>query len=130
MNRRAGVALVLAGLLAGLSVGCGRQGGDNGPVRVNAVIKGLDNPFFVSMRDGVADAARRSKVSLRLDAPSGAQGTAAPASILESLVGQRAACYIVNPIDGANLITPLSHLPPSTPIVNLDNPVNPIQAAA
>jgi ribose transport system substrate-binding protein len=97
---------------------------------VDAVIKGLDNPFFVSMRDGIADAARRWKLSLRLATPSGAQGTAAQASILESFVGHRAGCYIVNPIDGANLITPLSHLPPHTPIVNLDNPVNPTEAAA
>jgi ABC-type sugar transport system substrate-binding protein len=97
---------------------------------VDAVIKGLDNPFFVSMRDGITDAARRSNVSLRFSAPSGAQDTAAQASLLESLVGNRAACYIVNPIDGANLITPLSHLPPHTPVVNLDNPVNATQAAA
>jgi ribose transport system substrate-binding protein len=131
MNRRAAVAVVLAGLLAGLSVGCGgTQRGGNGRVSVDAVIKGLDNPFFVSMRDGIADAARRSKVSLRLAYPSGAQDTAAQRSLLQSLVGQRAACYIVNPIDGANLITPLSHLSPNTPIVNVDNPVSAAQAAA
>jgi ribose transport system substrate-binding protein len=122
---------MLAGLVAGLTIGCGSaHPGGAGPVRVDAVIKALDNPFFVSMRSGIADAARRSKVSLRLATASGAQDTAAQASILESLVGQRAACYIINPIDGANLITPLSHLPPHTPIVNVDNPVNATQAAA
>jgi ribose transport system substrate-binding protein len=122
---------MLAGLVAGLTVGCGSAPpGGGGPVRVDAVIKALDNPFFVSMRDGIAEAARRSKVSLRLATAPGAQDTAAQASILESLVGQRAACYIVNPIDGANLITPLAHLAPHTPIVNVDNPVNATEAAA
>jgi ribose transport system substrate-binding protein len=82
------------------------------------------------MRNGIADAARSSKVSLRLATASGAQDAAAQASILESLAGHRAACYIVNPVDGANLITPLSHLAPHTAIVNVDNPVNATQAAA
>jgi ribose transport system substrate-binding protein len=131
MMRRAGDAVSLAGLMAAIAVGCGSsQRAGSGAVSVAAVIKGLDNPFFISMRDGIADGARRQKVSLRLSAPSGAQDTAAQASLLESLVGHRAACYIVNPIDGANLITPLSHLPPHTPVVNLDNPVNAAQAAA
>lgn len=129
MNPRAAVAL--AGLLAGLTVGCGEtQRGVKAPVSVAAVIKDLDNPFFLSMRDGIATAARRSNVSLRLVAAAGAEDTAAQASSLESLVGDRSACYIANPIDGANLITPLSHLPPHTPIINVDNPVNPAQAAA
>jgi ribose transport system substrate-binding protein len=133
MNPRAAVAVAvtLAGLVAGLTVGCGNtQRGGNRPVSVAAVIKGFDNPYFVSMRDGIAQAARRSNVSLRLAVAAGAQDTADQASSLESLVGHRAACYIANPIDGANLITPLSHLPPHTPIVNVDNPVNPVQAAA
>jgi ribose transport system substrate-binding protein len=131
MNPRAAVAVALAGLLAGLTVGCGdTQKGGKTPVSVAAVIKDLDNPFFVSMRDGIAAAARRSNVSLRLETAAGAQDTAGQASSLESLVGGRSGCYIANPIDGANLITPLSHLPPHTPIVNVDNPVNATQAAA
>jgi ribose transport system substrate-binding protein len=121
------MAIVLAALIAGCG---GTKRAENGSMTASAVIKGLDNPFFMSMRDGIADAARRSKVGLRLAAPPGADDRAAQASLLESLVGRRSACYIVNPIDGANLITPLSHLPPHTPIVNVDNPVGVTQAAA
>jgi ABC-type sugar transport system substrate-binding protein len=131
MNKGAAVAVVLAPLLVSLTTGCGSaQPGGNAPVSVDAVIKALDNPFFVSIRDGITDAAHSRKVNLSLAAAPGVQDTAGQASILESFVGNRAACYIVNPIDGANLITPLSHLPPRTPIVNVDNPLSSTQAAA
>jgi ABC-type sugar transport system substrate-binding protein len=108
-------------------VGCG-TGGDSGPdgrsAGVAAVIKGLDNPFFATMKDGLVATARRDDVRLSVDAAAGLQDTAGQASTLESRVAQRAGCYVVNPIMATNLIAPLSHIAKGTPIVNIDSPVD------
>jgi ABC-type sugar transport system substrate-binding protein len=95
---------------------------------IAVVIKGLDNPFFATMRDGVVATARADNVQLSLAAAGGLEDTAGQASAVEAFVTQRADCYVVNPINKTNLVGPLSHLPKGTPVVNIDSPVD--QAAA
>jgi ribose transport system substrate-binding protein len=112
--------------LASLSVACG--GGDKRSdanlrgVRLAAVIKGLDNPYFVTMRDGLVATARRDAARLRVAAAApGLQDTAGQASALESLTADHPACYVVNPINQTNLVPALSGIPGDTPIVNVDS---------
>jgi ABC-type sugar transport system substrate-binding protein len=128
MNRGAGCLALLAGLLAALAVGCGdggkRSDVDTRNVRLAAVIKGLDNPFFVTMRDGLVAAARRHDARLRVAAaPAGLQDTAGQASELEAVAADRPACYVVNPINQTNLIQALTRIPENAPIVNVDSVV-------
>jgi ABC-type sugar transport system substrate-binding protein len=121
----------LAGLLAAFAVGCGEP--DPDPKRddsVAAVIKGLENPFFATMSEGLTATAGAYNVQLQLDAAAGLQDTAGQASTLESLVGGRASCYIVNPISPTNLLEPLAHLPEGTTIVNIDSPLDQRAATA
>jgi ABC-type sugar transport system substrate-binding protein len=124
----------LAGLLAAFAVGCGNGGDDSGErepdARLAAVIKGLDNPFFATMRDGLVATARRHRARLRVDAAAGLEDTAGQAATLESAAAERDACYVVNPITRTNLIQPLSHLPRGTPVVNVDSPVDQTAAKA
>jgi ribose transport system substrate-binding protein len=94
------------------------------------VIKGLDNPFFATMRDGVVATARADNVQLSLAAAGGLEDTAGQASAVEAFVTQRADCYVVNPINKTNLVGPLSHLPKGTPVVNIDSPVDRAAARA
>jgi ABC-type sugar transport system substrate-binding protein len=120
---------LLAGLLAALAVGCGHANTtQDGSVAV--VIKGVENPFFAAMRDGLADSARRHGARLRLAAATNLQDTAGQAAKLESLAADRAACYVVNPINQTNLIQALAHVPEGAPIVNIDSPVGTKQASA
>jgi ABC-type sugar transport system substrate-binding protein len=88
------------------------------------VIKGVENPFFATMRDGVMATVRGNKARLAFSAASGLQDTAGQASALESLGTERASCYVVNPINKTNLVEPLSHVARDTPIVNIDSPVD------
>jgi ABC-type sugar transport system substrate-binding protein len=128
MSRRA----TLACLLGAFAVGCGsgdRSARDRDG-RLAGVIKGLENPFFSTMGEGLVATARRYKARLRLDAAAGLQDTAGQASTLEALVGQRSSCYVVNPITPTNLIEPLGHVPEGTPIVNIDSPLDPRAADA
>jgi ABC-type sugar transport system substrate-binding protein len=125
---RRGVAL-LVGVLAALGTGCGRAGSTHDG-SVAAVIKGVDNPFFAAMSNGLADTARRRGARLRLEAATDLQDTAGQAAKLESLAADHAACYVVNPINQTNLVQALAHLPKGAPIVNIDSPVGMRQAAA
>src|SRR3954447_12202768 len=126
MRASAGPTALLASLLAAIAVGCG--GSDttttphDGDVRLAAVIKGLDNPFFVTMRDGLVATARRDAARLRVAAASsGLQDTAGQAAALESLGAEHPACFVVNPINQSNLVSALAGLPDDTPIVNVDS---------
>ena len=128
MTRRAGRLALLAGLLAAVVLGCG--GDDEGSdtdlrgVRLAAVIKGLDNPFFVTMRDGLVATARRRDARLSVAAaPAGLQDTAGQASELESLASEGPRCYVVNPINQTNLVGALSRVAEDSPIVNVDSRV-------
>jgi ABC-type sugar transport system substrate-binding protein len=117
---------LLAGLLAVLAVGCGhgdeRRPVDVRNVRLAAVIKGLDNPFFVTLRDGLAVTARRHRVPLRVAAaPAGLQDTAGQAAELEALAAGHPSCYVVNPINQTNLVRALARIPRSAPIVDVDS---------
>src|SRR5919197_1824207 len=126
MTRRARFLALLAGLLAALPLGCG--GGDERSdaqlrgVRLAAVIKGLDNPFFVTMRNGLVATARHDGARLQVAAaPSGLQDTAGQASALETLAGDDPGCYVVNPINQTNLVGALARVAAHTPVINVDS---------
>ena len=101
--------------------GAGRAASDR---TLAVVIKGVENPFFATMRDGVMDTVRAKGARLAFSAAGGLYDTAGQASALESLGAGRAACYVVNPINRTNLVEPLSHVAKGTPIVNIDSPVD------
>jgi ABC-type sugar transport system substrate-binding protein len=109
---------------AGCSGGRHGAGGAAPDGTLAVVIKGLENPFFATMRDGVMATVRAKGTRLAFSAAGGLYDTAGQASALESLGGGRASCYVVNPINKTNLLEPLSHVAKSTPIVNVDSPVD------
>jgi ABC-type sugar transport system substrate-binding protein len=124
----------MAGLLLVWVAACTNGGQSAGAAPRNetvaVVIKGLDNPFFATMRDGVMASARGQNVRLSFAAAGGLEDTAGQASEVEAFVSQRAGCYVVNPINRTNLVEPLSHLRKGTPVVNIDSPVDPGAAKA
>jgi ABC-type sugar transport system substrate-binding protein len=118
------VALLLLSSAAGCAAGghgAARAGGDG---TVAVVIKGVENPFFATMRDGVMATIQGNKARLTFSAAGGPYDTAGQASALESLGTERASCYVVNPINKTNLVEPLSHVAKGKPIVNIDSPVD------
>jgi ABC-type sugar transport system substrate-binding protein len=126
-----GTALVAVALGA---AGCGddEEGGaaagggeasSGAPARIGAVIKGLDNPFFATMDQGIRTTGRERGAEVEVQAAAGIDDTSGQASRLEALVGQDFGCYLVNPISETNLVQPLARVPDGTPIVNIDLPV-------
>ena len=128
MFPRAAWLALLAGLLAAFPSACGDDDSSETElrgVRLAAVIKALDNPFFVTMRDGLVATARRDDARLRVAAaPSGLQDTAGQASELESLTAGHPRCYVVNPINETNLVGALARIDADTPVVNVDSVIS------
>jgi ABC-type sugar transport system substrate-binding protein len=96
---------------------------ESGPVRVGVMIKGLDNPFFAAMNDGVEAAATQTKADVEIQAAASLTDTSGQASKLEALIAQDLGCYVVNPISQTNLVQPLARVPEETPVVNIDSPI-------
>jgi ABC-type sugar transport system substrate-binding protein len=92
-------------------------------VSVGVMIKGLDNPFFAAMNDGVEAAGKEHNAKVQVQAAAGLEDTSGQASKLEALIGQDLDCYVVNPISQTNLVQPLARVPDGTPVVNIDSPV-------
>ena len=95
----------------------------SGGKSVGVMIKGLDNPFFAAMNDGVKAAGKSTKSNVRIQAAASLDDTSGQASKLEALIGQKMSCYVVNPISQTNLVQPLARVPDGTPVVNIDSPV-------
>jgi ribose transport system substrate-binding protein len=89
---------------------------------MGVVLKGLDNPFFVAMYEGVrAEAARRGAHPSVRAATSNAD-VAGQAALARALVAGRKDCYVVNPITATNLVAALRGA--RGPIVNVDSPID------
>lgn len=118
----AGAALLLAACSSGGAAGAGAS---SGPVKVAAVIKGLDNPFFQSMEQGVNDQAKTAGVSTTVQAANSITDTTGQADKLNGLAGQDYSCFVVNPISGTNLIQGVAKLAAlKKTIVNIDSPID------
>jgi D-allose transport system substrate-binding protein len=115
------------GAIAVILSGCSTPAGETaeGGARIAAVIKGLDNPFFQAMEDGLTDTADNDGVDVTIQAAADIGDTTGQADKLTALAGQDFGCYVVNPISGTNLVQALSQISTTEkPIVNIDNPID------
>jgi ribose transport system substrate-binding protein len=105
MGRRTVFTLViaLAALAAVLAAGCQRGGGGGGEGgRIGLSISTLNNPFFVSLRDGAQQAAKDAGTELII---SDAQNDAATQQDdVQNFVTQQVDAILVNPVDTAAIV--------------------------
>ena len=133
MFRTAAAAVTGAALLALTACGSGDTGASSsgGTAKVAAVIKGLDNPFFQSMQQGIEEQSKASGASVTVQAANSITDTTGQADKLTGLAGQDFSCYIVNPISGTNLIQGIAQLAAKKKtIVNIDSPLDAAAAKA
>ncbi|MEZ5184925.1 MAG: substrate-binding domain-containing protein [Candidatus Nanopelagicales bacterium] len=134
MNKRSRIAvggLAVAGLfLAGCSSDSG--GTEASPsesaaseANIAAVIKGLDNPFFQAMEDGINTEAQDTGAQVEIQAATSITDTTGQAEKLTAMAQQDYNCFIVNPISGTNLVQSLAPVAAAgTPVVNIDSPID------
>jgi ribose transport system substrate-binding protein len=127
------LAAASAGMLS--VAGCSTMGGtpaasgsaSAGQAKTAAVIKGLDNPFFQSMEQGI----KAADAGITVQAAQDITDTSGQADRLSSLAGQDYACFIINPISGNNLLQGLAQVKAAgKTVVNIDSPVDPAAAKA
>ncbi|NHC44173.1 sugar ABC transporter substrate-binding protein [Motilibacter aurantiacus] len=103
--------------------GSAPAGGSGEPVA--AVIKGLDNPFFQTMQEGIESQASTSGTTVQVQAAQAITDTTGQADRLSALAQQSYGCFIVNPITGNNLVQGLAQIAArGIPVVNIDQPVD------
>lgn len=124
-------AAALAISLAGCSSPAASTAGGSGSSSIAAVIKGLDNPFFQAMQDGITDTASTDGVNVSVQAAADTADTTGQADKLTTLAGQDMGCFIINPISGTNLVQALAPIAAKgTPVVNIDQPLDADAASA
>ncbi|WP_295780105.1 substrate-binding domain-containing protein [uncultured Microbacterium sp.] len=124
-------AAALAISLAGCSSPAASTAGGSGSSSIAAVIKGLDNPFFQAMQDGITDTASTDGVDVSVQAAADTADTTGQADKLTTLAGQDMGCFIINPISGTNLVQALAPIAAKgTPVVNIDQPLDADAASA
>ncbi len=107
----------------------GSSSAADGASTVAAVIKGLDNPFFQAMEDGIESAAQETGTEVEVQAAQSITDTTGQADRLTTLAQQDFGCFVVNPISGSNLVQGLAQVArQGVPIVNIDSPVDPAAA--
>jgi ABC-type sugar transport system substrate-binding protein len=106
----------------GETVGSTDTGDTTQPVA--AVIKGLDNPFFQTMQQGIEEKAETAGTRVTVQAASSLGDTTGQADRVQALAGQEYGCFIVNPITQTNLVQPLVQVSNAGKhIVNIDSPI-------
>lgn len=124
------LALAVNGCAAGDSGGSG-SGSEGETAKVAAVIKGLDNPFFQAMEDGIEGTAGDSGIDVDVQAAADIGDTTGQAEKLTTLAGQDYNCFVVNPISGTNLVQALAPVASADKtIVNIDLPLDAESAEA
>jgi ABC-type sugar transport system substrate-binding protein len=132
---RAGAAAVAVTASALTLAACGTSGssgtGGGGSPKIAAVIKGLDNPFFQTMKQGIDAQGKTAGVSTTVQAANSITDTTGQADRLTALAGQDFSCFIVNPISGTNLVQGLARIAAAKKtIVNIDSPIDAAAAKA
>jgi ribose transport system substrate-binding protein len=113
---RVAMTALLAGLLATAA------GAQTAPVRVGVILKGLDNPFFVTMYEGARAEAARRRVAASFLAAADVDDAEGQAARARTLVRGRHDCYVVNPYSPRSLIRAFRSV--KRPVVNVDSPLD------
>ncbi|PWJ27424.1 allose-binding protein [Branchiibius hedensis] len=113
------------------STGSSGGGSATDSLKIGAVIKGLDNPFFQAMESGIQEGSKTENASVSVQAAASISDTTGQADKLSSMAGQDYNCFIINPITGTNLVQGLAQLSTKkVPLINIDSPIDAAAAKA
>lgn len=94
-------------------------------IKIAGIVKGLDNPYFGTIAQGMQDAASEYGVQLTVEAAPGLNDETGQANKLDALAGQGFSCFVAIPMTSNNLTQGLAKISQAgTPIINIDSPVD------
>jgi len=112
-------------VIAGTTTGSAAPKKSLKSIRVAAVVKGLDNPFFIGIKEGIEETALKYGVYANVQAAPGLNDDIGQANKLDSLAGQNYDCYIVIPISSNNLSQAIGKITKKKKtVINIDSPVD------
>lgn len=122
---RTAAPLLLIGVLLA-ATGCGR-GGDHGSgdYKIAIVTRNFTNPYWAALRDGAI--AEASHLGVKVSVQAGQSETDADGenAQISTMAAQGYDCFGVVPVNGTNVITPLTTVARKhTPILNLDTQID------
>jgi ribose transport system substrate-binding protein len=115
------IAAVLAGSLPGAAARA-----EPAPIRIGVVLNSLENPFWVTVFEGVRAESRRLGVRVSVRAPANRASPSAQAVELRALIREPQDCYAVAPITATNLVSALQGV--RRPLVVVNSPIEPASA--
>jgi len=131
------IKVVLVAISASSLVIAGTTTGNAAPkkalksIRIAAVVKGLDNPFFIGIKEGIEETALNYGVYANVQAAPGLNDDIGQANKLDSLAGQNYDCYIVIPISSNNLSQAVGKITKKKKtVINIDSPIDSASLAA
>ena len=131
------IKVVLVAISASSLVIAGTTTGNAAPkkalksIRIAAVVKGLDNPFFIGIKEGIEETAKNYGVYANVQAAPGLNDDIGQANKLDSLAGQNYDCYIVIPISSNNLSQAVGKITKKKKtVINIDSPIDSASLAA
>lgn len=130
MSRRSFMPMlaVLALLLAacqggGASTSPGASGGGGGSKTIGLALSTLNNPFFVTLRDGAQ--AKAQELGLILEVADGQDDLAKQVSQVEDFITKKVAVIIINPVDSDGIVPAVKKANDANiPVITVDRAAN------
>ena len=120
MNARKLVAILAASTL--LVAACS-TGGGGGSKTIGLALSTLNNPFFVSLRDGAQ--AKATELGLTLQVADGQDNLATQISQIEDFITKKVAVIIINPVDSDGIVPAVQKANDAKiPVVTVDRAAN------
>jgi ribose transport system substrate-binding protein len=127
------IALVMAAVALAALAGCNSDSQPGAPAtkpRIALIYKATTNPFFQAMEQGARAKAREMNVDLEVAGIESETDADRQADLVRNMLTRKVQAIIIAPASSVGIVTPLLRVQQAgVPIINIDNRINPEEAA-
>jgi len=127
------IALVMVAVALAAMAGCNSDSQPGAPAtkpRIALIYKATTNPFFQAMEQGARAKAREMNVDLEVAGIESETDADRQADLVRNMLTRKAQAIIIAPASSVGIVTPLLRVQQAgVPIINIDNRINPEEAA-
>ena len=127
------IALVMVAVALAAMAGCNSDSQPGAPAtkpRIALIYKATTNPFFQAMEQGARAKAREMNVDLEVAGIESETDADRQADLVRNMLTRKVQAIIIAPASSVGIVTPLLRVQQAgVPIINIDNRINPEEAA-
>ena len=127
------IALVMAAVALAAMAGCNSDSQPGAPAtkpRIALIYKATTNPFFQAMEQGARAKAMEMNVDLEVAGIESETDADRQADLVRNMLTRKVQAIIIAPASSVGIVTPLLRVQQAgVPIINIDNRINPEEAA-